>query len=751
MMDGQTIHIERLPNSYWTKATCPFDAALPLSRQSLGLGGLSAWIAAAPAHRHRSQSLGHGERQRLQRPEKRQSLAGDAFLTGMVLYDGHQALSFGDGLWAEPLEALNAEGRAFKLHIMTAPIFSAPTPDSAKLEVLRQHFPQAVEVDAQGRIRINATQLQMAVDPSNVQVEEDGFEMRWVGKREAYHSAFVKPNKILQPQPAQSKNWDSTSNLLIKGDNLDALRLLRQSYFGKVKLIYIDPPYNTQSDSFIYRDDFSASQAQVLEQLGYDRDNIDYIKNIYGARTHSGWLSFMFPRLLLARDLLRDDGVIFISIDDNEQAQLKLLCDEVFGQESFVCQIAREVIKGGSKSSHFREVTDSIICYAKDKTQFVAGGIEQLGIELNLQDENGPYAKGRELNKWGAASQRSDAPGMYFPIPGPNGEDVYPIRNDGTEGRWRYGRKSLLPMIARGDAIFEQRTDGTYTVYQKIRESNPRLKQFTTLFKDKYINAKGTERLKEIFATERAIFNFPKPVELIEDLLLASGVEADDIVLDFFAGSGTTADAVMSLNAKDGDERRFILVQIPQTIDAKKFKEAYEFVIKVLEKPTSIFEITAERIRRAGAKISADAPDLDVGFRVFELLDDPHALILQKPLHEATQADVLALQRTIGTTQPEQIVQVLYNLLLAEGLPLSTFITTVIEHHIYRAANVVLVLQAVALDTLTDTLQEMKASGTPATYLTVYAPWITDDNFMQGIKTLAESLGYSDEKLKLRG
>lgn len=171
------------------------------------------------------------------------------------------------------------------------PILNALTPDQQKDEVLRQHFPQAIEVDSSGCIRINAAALQLAIDPSNsagIQVEEDGYELRWVGKREAYHSAFVPVQKILSPLPDESKNWDSTGNLLCKGDNLDALRLLRHSYFGKVKLIYIDPPYNTQSDAFIYRDDFSSKQAEVLAQLGYSLENIDYTKNIYGARTHSG-------------------------------------------------------------------------------------------------------------------------------------------------------------------------------------------------------------------------------------------------------------------------------------------------------------------------------------------------------------------------------------------------------------------------------------------------------------------------------
>jgi adenine-specific DNA-methyltransferase len=176
---------------------------------------------------------------------------------------------------------------------MSTRLLNTPSPAAQKLEALRQLFPQAVEVDDQGRIRVNPSAIQLALDPANpagVRVEEDGYELRWVGKRDAYHHAFVPTNKMVSAAHSQSKDWDSTGNLLIKGDNLDALKLLRQSYFGKVKLIYIDPPYNTQSDQFIYRDDFSAKQTEVLSSLGYSADNIDYIKNIYGARTHSGWL-----------------------------------------------------------------------------------------------------------------------------------------------------------------------------------------------------------------------------------------------------------------------------------------------------------------------------------------------------------------------------------------------------------------------------------------------------------------------------
>ena len=260
----------------------------------------------------------------------------------------------------------------------------------------------------------------------------------------------------------------------------------------------------------------------------------------------------------------------------------------------------------------------------------------------------------------------------------------------------------------------------------------------------------------------------------------ATSNDKEALVLDFFGGSGTTGEAVMRLNADDGGTRQFILVQIPQPIDAKnrKQKEALHFVTHTLGKPeATIFEITAERLRRAGAKIEAEqaakaqaaaqqpaqldgfapaaaaapATQVDTGFRVFDLVDDPDALILQKPLQQASQADVLALQTAIATPQPAQLPRVLYNLLLAEGLPLTTALRTVKDQQLYLAADVALIVHAMPLDELTDTLRALADAGTPATYLTVYAPWIGDDNFMLGIKTVAETLGYSDDKLRLRG
>jgi adenine-specific DNA-methyltransferase len=673
---------------------------------------------------------------------------------------------------------------------MNRPILQAPSPAAAKLEQLRQLFPQAVETDHDGRIRINAAALQRALDPANpsaIGVEEDGYELRWVGKHEAYHSAFMPVQKIVQPCPQDSVNWEQTGNLLLKGDNLDALRLLRHSYFGKIKLIYIDPPYNTQSDSFIYRDNFSVKQSEVLEQLGYSADNIDYIKNIYGARTHSGWLSFMYPRLLLAKDLLRDDGVIFISIDDNEQAQLKLLCDEVFGQENFVANIIWH--NSSRQSDQVANEHEYLLVYTKNepakqnwtRSRSIAS---QLQSEIFSMKKEGKRdvsfatnflrkkidkiiekgSKSGENNSWLNNYKNIDENWKIYYAVDLSGEGDGPPRVfDGRvmsapSGRHWMGQDYINELQLANRIVW--RGDRAYRKLF-IEESYENLKSIL-----KIPTRNGSEEIKTLL--EKEVFSKPKPIDLIKRIIYFASSKKD-ITLDFFAGSGTTGEAVMRLNAEDGGQRKFILVQIPQPIDAKKQKEAHQFVTQTLAKPeATIFEITAERLRRAGNKILAEqaaqrqtqgdllppdpsAPALDTGFRVFSLENDPEALILQKPLQQASQADVLALQTAIATPQPQLLPRILYNLLLAEKLPLTTPIRTIIDQHLYLADNVVLVLQALALNTLTDTLRALQAEATAPAYLTVYAPWIADDNFMLGIKTVAETLGFSADKLRLRG
>ena len=333
-------------------------------------------------------------------------------------------------------------------------------------------------------------------------------------------------------------NADPKYNILIEGDNYHSLAVLNFTHNKAVDVIYIDPPYNTGNKDFKYND------AWVDKEDSY---------------RHSKYLSFMSKRLKLARNLLKDTGVIFISIDDNEQAQLRILCNEVFGENNFITQITREAIKGGSQSKFIRNTHDYILVYSKNINLVKFSGYEQEGIVLNLTDEKGRYALGRELNKWGAGSRRQDAPSMWYPISAPNGEEVYPIRNDGSEGGWRLGKKNMLKKVKEGDVIFKKRNDGTYIVYEKMRDDSPKIKQFISIFKDNYINAKGTEKLKKLFNSERAVFDYSKPVELILDLMIMAGLGKEAIILDFFAGSGTTGHAVCELNKEDGGNRKFIL------------------------------------------------------------------------------------------------------------------------------------------------------------------------------------------------
>ena len=643
---------------------------------------------------------------------------------------------------------------------LSTPLLHAPSPAAHKLELLRQLFPQAVQTDPDGSVRVDAAQIQRALDPANAQgirVEETGYELRWVGKQEAYHTAFARTDKIVAPVPADSKAWDSTGNLLIKGDNLDALKLLRQSYFGQVKLIYIDPPYNTKSDEFIYRDDFTARQTDILAQLGYSADNVEYIQNIYGARTHSGWLSFMYPRLLLAKDLLRDDGVIFISIDDNEQAQLKLLCDEVFGQENFVNTIVWEKRYSPQNAvKWFSESHDFVLAIAKNKLNWIPNLLVR-SDEMNdryKNPDNDPRGVWKPVDSTAQGGHGTQS--QFYELIAPNGK-----RHKVPNGRcWLYTESVFKTLIADNRIWFG--ADGNNV---------PAIKRFLTEVKQgtacqtiwKYADVGHSQEAKkevnDLFP-EGTVFDTPKPIQLIKRILQVA-TDKTSIALDFFAGSGTTGEAVMRLNAEDGGQRQFILVQIPQPIDPKKQKEAHSFVTQTLGKPeATIFEITAERLRRAGDKINAaqrsqGKPEVDAGFRVYTLADDPHALVHRTPLDQATQADVAALQTAIATPQPEQRPVVLANLLLTEGLPLSATLTPLaagsVADALWQAQDTLLVLDAVPLDALVDLLRQRKAAGTPVHHVSVYAPWVHDDNFLQGVQTLLEAEGFSADRLRLRG
>ena len=542
---------------------------------------------------------------------------------------------------------------------------------------LKQIFPEVFCED-----QIDFEKLKLVLGAENLAGAGERYQLDWAGKTAAYLNLQSPTSRTLVPCKEESADFDGTQNVFIEAENLEALKILQKSYAGSVKMIYIDPPYNTGNDSFIYPDKFSESREEYARRVG-DTDDAGYLKRdgvFQGAwrkngkdsgHYHSNWLSMMLPRLHLAKTLLREDGVIFISIDDNEQAQLKLLCDEVFGAENFVAQFSREAIKGGSQSKFVRETHDYILCYAKNIQYVEFTGFEKEELTLNLEDEKGKYAKGRELNKWGAGSRREDSPSMWFPIYSPYGDEIYPIRNDGSEGRWRMGKKKMEELVANNEVIYEKRTDGTFIVYEKLRGNKTKFSQITTFLRDRYLNASATEELKRLFEKERAIFDFSKPYNLVADLIQISESETDKdskdyLILDFFSGSGTTAHAVMQLNAEDGGNRRFICVQLPEETDEKSEARKAGF--------NTIAEIAKERIRRAGWQISdgiQDGSEIDTGFKVFKLAESGF-----KQWWQPGQADTEALQRelslNIDSVQPDTPSEnLLYELMLRMGLKLT--------------------------------------------------------------------------------
>ena len=499
-----------------------------------------------------------------------------------------------------------------------------------------------------------------ALEPKNCEVTDEALELRWVGKKEAYHSGYSLTDKIIQPLKEQSKDFENTGNVLIKGDNLDALKLLQKNYFERVKMIYIDPPYNTQNDNFIYRDNFTKTQEEILDELGYDKEQKEYIKNIAGAQTHSGWLSFIYPRLLLARELLRDDGVIFISIDDNEQANLKLLCDEVFGGMNFVANLVWEKVKIRKNSAkYFTESHEHVLCYTKSKENWNRNLIARKNTAGYKNPDND--SRGDWISVPIHANHKYN---VNYKITKPNGVVLEKPKNNS----WRLSEINFKKHVAENRIWWGK--GNSYPMIKKfLSEVQQGLVPKTILYYDEVGGGPhGDKVLKDIFDGNK-FFENPKSVGLIEHFLKIA-TNKNDIILDFFAGSGTTGDAVMRLNAEDGGNRKYVLVQLDEPIKKKNNKEAYDFVKNELKKEPTIFEIAAERLRRAGAKIEQTQQEkpqekstLDTGFKIFALAKDKN-----NEIHRIKHSE----QKQLPTKLPKITIQnetLLYNMLLGAGIP----------------------------------------------------------------------------------
>ena len=555
---------------------------------------------------------------------------------------------------------------------------------------------------------VNFELLKQMLSPDVVDGDE-AYEFTWVGKKAAIVEANKPIRKTLRPvlkdetiptgadsegKPycsSGSKDWDTTENLYIEGDNLEVLKLLQESYLGKVKMIYIDPPYNTGND-FIYADDFMRSQEEENEQMGmYDEDENRLFKNTdTNGRFHSDWCSMIYSRLMLARNLLADDGVVFISIDDNEQENLKKCCDEVFGESNFVGKIAVvNNLKGRNDRKDIATCHEYILIYGK--SEFAANGMpltDEQKAQFDKVDENGSAYQLRDLRKRGRPDRREDRPNMYFPIyynletkkcslvEEPNAVAIYPIRGDGSDGRWRWGKER----VAANLAILEPRYSSIakrwgieHRVYLNpslnpvnLDEEDTEDTERSSKSKSFWIggelsNDVGRRQLKTIFGA--AYFDYPKSIDYILNTIYM-GSDSDSIILDFFSGSATTAHAVMQLNAEDGGHRKFIMVQLPEKCD--EASEAYKAGYK------NICEIGKERIRRAGDKIKSESPtttqDLDIGFRVLKL-DDTNMKDVYYAPDDYDQGMLAALESNIKDDRTD--LDLLFGCLIDWGLPLS--------------------------------------------------------------------------------
>ena len=562
--------------------------------------------------------------------------------------------------------------RLTKQHIKRAHIIDSTKEHNPLLDYLAKHHPQTISEE---RLNLDALSQALGFSPSSMQ----GYGLSFIGKPLAnalYSTPTTKELKELDPKHSQ--------NIIIKGDNLHALKLLKSAYDGKIKMIYIDPPYNTKNEKFIYDDNFVKEYQKLLIELDLLKldsngkvleksEVLHFLTNPSGDKAHSGWLSFMLPRLKLARDLLKDDGVIFISIDDNEQANLKILCDEIFGEENFVSDIVWNSVSSVLKQSkHIRKEHEYILVYAKNKDSLVFSKLENtMKFENPDNDPKGEWFSSNAA----AANQNKDD--NKFSIQLPNGDEC--IRN------WKFSYSEFIN--GEVDLYFK---DGNvprlkiyksdYSVLSKIQASI--LSGFGSLTSAK------TEI--ELLLGNKELFDTPKPVNLVKHLLKIStntgGGGGGDIVLDFFAGSGTTAQAVMELNKEDGGNRQFILVQLDEPIDEAKSKVAYDFCKNTLKSQNPmISDITIERVKRAAAKIAKQdllsAKELDLDFRLFTMVQKPELVSEENDnLRLITHADLSPQDKAL-------------NLALQDSKMLHKKLESIIKDKLYQCENSLYIVQ----------------------------------------------------------
>lgn len=494
-------------------------------------------------------------------------------------------------------------------------------PNSREMEILKEHFPACFHSDGS----FDLARFQEFLS-DKVAVTNDGYEIRFLGKNYARLLASVDTTTVIVPDEEHNSKPENahSENVYISGDNLDGLKHLLKSYARKVKCIYIDPPYNTGSDGFVYNDSYNFAAEELSEKLSISEEQAKRVLDLTkrGSASHSAWLMFMYPRLLLARDLLTDDGTIFISIDDNEQANLKLICDDVFGEENCMGCICRSTGQTtGQDSGGLGSSFDYAFVYGR-KPDLDIAGLPLTDHDLKRfdnEDSFGKYAYD-QLRKTGSNDRREDRPNMYFAIKDPDGNDVYPTATAGYDSCWRVERKTYDQLAADDYILWKKTTrngEEVWWPYVKYYLEG-RSKRPSPLWTELDGNKKATREVRDLFGGVK-VFDYVKPVDFLKKIIqIAPNMNEGDIVLDFFSGSATTAHAVMATEKK----YRYIMVQLPAVLDetVTSQKVAKEFLASI-GRPGTLDQIGMERIIRAAKKISEEKPDTaaDFGFRHYTL------------------------------------------------------------------------------------------------------------------------------------
>lgn len=605
------------------------------------------------------------------------------------------------------------------------------------LSLVGQYFPEAIK---DGEVDFTALKEEMG---EFAEVGAEHYDFTWAGKQAAKKEAMADIfGKSLRYKPQDSLNPDSTENIYIEGDNLEALKLLRRNYHGKIKMIYIDPPYNTGSD-FVYRDDFSMTQEELDELSGDVVDGVRFQKNAEGgSRYHTNWLNMMYPRLRLAKELLSDDGVIFISIDDHEVENLTQICNNVFGesnQQAIITYVRKT--SGKQDSTNFMRSTEYIVVYSKsdawDCSPIIAE--EKVTDRFNKTDEDGRAYRETDLRKTGNADRREDRPLMWYPFyfnPATNDlivsqaerpdlvqngyVEIYPIKPDKSEGRWRWGFSSAQENIANLVARImpKYKAENKYTIYEMDyidKNGDVKTVKEHTYWDRKPFNSDNAMQEFKALGFSNQLFPFPKSCALIKHMIYLANCD-DAIILDFFSGSATTAQAVMQLNAENGGHRKFIMVQLQELTEENS--EAYKAGYK------NICEIGKERIRRAAKKIHEEHPEaqFDDGFKVFEVGNttirwntaDDEAVRRIEDIDYST-----GMKDDIDFTAGHNDIDIVYEIMLRQyGIPLSTPIERLdsISDRTYIFADSVVV--CLDPEITTELIEKLAAiEPTPAKYI----------------------------------